>query len=351
MRALRSAYHGHIRQETAIELWARAEMLYFLDKGQNDALLAVFFRYFQGKGTPSPRIISFIQDHFHRRKEKTQEADSVGSLDEGLLDRVRSDSRHKMFVPTYLRSTEPDLERKLEPTRFHSIFVWQALVMMCNRKTLPMLYAELLRVIEEANSTGLVSSPKVVKPGQTPDLFDTVHFNLFIHHLCRLHLRREACAVLRDMKRVQVEPDLETYTTLLAGIQGAPNMTIPILRKIAKDYDLKAPSRRYPYFRPGERGVARIPGSKHATFTLLVYASALNISVDHGHLNSARWIYNELSKFRKILPQENRIVDDAMEKFRVEWEKDGRPSLLKGNRSVAVEEKCVPHVPEVMGTA
>ena len=323
METVRKAYFAQSREQAAITLWARAEILYFLSKGQKHAVLAAFFTYFQGIGTPRPDVISKILDHFHRRKQKDRQG---GNPEEAVFARNRSDVRHEIFVPVHLRSTAPARTRKLEPTRFLNIFVWQALIGMCTHETLPSLYAELLRVAEEAKSKRLVSSTESVHAGQTPELFDAVHFNLFIHHLCRHRLYEEARAVLGDMKRVKVTPDLETYTTLLSGLKGNLVLTMEVLQKFGQQFNLTTSSRSRPlHVRQGVRGIARTRGDINVTSIQLVYTSALQKALENGHLDCAAWIYRKLEKIRDMTPQTNHIVDSTMSDFRKAWRKSGRP--------------------------
>ncbi|KAI0806201.1 hypothetical protein BC629DRAFT_1590608 [Irpex lacteus] len=306
LEAIRRAFHSHEQGHAALVMWARVEMLCFMHMGQKDAAISVFFKYFQAIGVPMPHVIRRIQEEFRQRKNHDPA-------------RLQLDPCSEFFIPVHLRVADPMVEAKLTPTKFHNIFVWQALARMCTRQSLPSLYDEFLRVVESSQTPNdATDSPS--------DLFDAAHFNHFIHLFHSRHLSQLALGVLEDMKRLNVTPDLETYTTLLKGLKGEPYRTQTILREVREVYFTHGRTGPALHFRRGERGIARIPGTKHITAMLVLFASSLQTSLDHGHLTSAAWIYKELGEIMMTKPQRNRIVEAAMIRFEEAWKENGTRS-------------------------
>ncbi|KAI0346611.1 hypothetical protein BDW22DRAFT_779176 [Trametopsis cervina] len=312
LAALREAYHRSLPSDAAIARWAAEEMRYFMGVGQKHAVLAVFAKYFLPIGVPDAGVANNVKAAFRKAKRDAFRAteaseDDMFTAPSSANAQSQLNSRAEGFVPQHLTVLDSTPAQKIAPTRFHTVYVWQALCRIATVRRLPWLYTEFVRVVEHAKSTGLTSSPSLLPPGVDTALFDSVHFNVFIRAFGLRRLQKQAYHVLQDMERLEVKPDLETYTTLLRALRANPTL----MDNVVRHAELTVPM-----YKAGRGITWTFDAHSNPDMGLLVlYTAALNLAVDYGQHEIARRFEKRILRSAKYKEGVNRIVDRALKRF------------------------------------
>ncbi|OBZ67587.1 hypothetical protein A0H81_12392 [Grifola frondosa] len=219
LRRLRDkAYKTRSRQ--VISTWALGEMLYHLRRGEKNLVIAIFAEHFQVVGVPL-RVFKYIS-----RTERR------------LLRDVLPPGFLHVVLPRYR------IEQRMWPSTHHTALIWRAAILFTeSRESLEKLYQQLLTQVastrEPSNSATLSDLPATAEPDDTdyfefhgypapappPILFDSAHFNAFVHAFAHRLGPPRAAQVIIDMYRLGISPSTETLNILAGAFARAGNMT------------------------------------------------------------------------------------------------------------------------------